>query len=152
MDKNHLWKEIPFVELSPEDRLLVEEARHATTLSYSPYSHFKVGAAVLLENGEIIKGGNQENASYPVGICAERTALATVQNLFPDVPIVALALAARDSKDNLTNEIVTPCGMCRQAIAECEKRYQKHIRVIMSSSDNVIAVDKINDLLPLAFS
>lgn len=152
MDKNHLWKEIPFVELSPEDKLLVEEARHATTLSYSPYSHFKVGAAVLLENGEIIKGGNQENASYPVGICAERTALATAQNLFPNVPIVALALAARDSKDNLTNEIVTPCGMCRQAIAECEKRYQKHIRVIMSSSDNVIAVDKINDLLPLAFS
>lgn len=144
--------ELPVDELMAEDALLVEEARHATALSYSPYSHFRVGAALLLENGEVIKGANQENASYPVGICAERTALATAQNLYPNVPVIAMALAAMNEKGEYTSDFVTPCGMCRQAIAECEKRYQRHIRIIMSSATKVIIADKINDLLPVAFS
>lgn len=137
--------------ITQQDRILVEQAQSATYLSYSPYSHFAVGAAVLLKNGKIIKGANQENVSYPVGICAERTALATAQNLYPDTPIISIALAARDAEGNITNKIITPCGMCRQTIAECEKRYKQDIRIIMSSIDNIIVVDGINNLLPMAF-
>lgn len=138
-------------ELIAEDALLVEEARNATVLSYSPYSHFCVGAAVLLENGKIVKGANQENASYPVGICAERATLATAQNLYPGVPVIAIALAAKDSAGRFTQQPVTPCGMCRQAIAECEKRYNRAIRIVMSAKDSVLIANEINDLLPAAF-
>lgn len=131
---------------------LIAAARSATKLSYAPYSHFHVGAAVLLENGEIIRGGNQENASYPVGICAERSTLATAQNLFPDVPIVAIALAATNDAGELTEEIITPCGMCRQAIAECEKRYEKEIKIIMTSKSEKVVCEGVKHLLPMAFS
>lgn len=151
MNTNIKMPELAIGELLAEDAILVEEARNATSLSYSPYSNFSVGAAVLLENGEIIKGANQENASYPVGICAERSVLSTAQNLYPNVPVIAISLAAKDSNGCFTKNYVTPCGMCRQVIAECEKRYQRHIRIIMASADKVIIADKINDLLPLAF-
>ncbi len=145
-------KKISLAQLNNEDKALVIAAREATNLSYAPYSNFHVGAAVLLGNGEIVKGGNQENASYPVGICAERSVLATAQNLFPNVPIITLALAATNINGEYTNDIVTPCGMCRQAIAENEKRYRQNIRIIMSSKEDVVIVNSINDLLPLAFS
>lgn len=134
------------------DVILAGEAFRATELSYSPYSHFAVGAAVLLENGEVIKGANQENASYPIGICAERSALVTAQNLFPGVPVVAIAIAARDAEGHQTDDIVTPCGMCRQAIFECEKRYGRKVRIIMSSVSEIMSVESIKDLLPMAFS
>lgn len=143
---------IEISELMAEDALLVEEAQNATALSYSPYSHFSVGAAILLENGKIIKGANQENASYPVGICAERATLATAQNLYPGVPVIAIALAAKDAEGHFVGQPVTPCGMCRQAIAECEKRYNRAIRIIMSSKDKVLIANEINDLLPAAFT
>ena len=81
-------KRLTLSELTEEDTILIDAARDATNLSYSPYSHFRVGAAVLLANGKIVKGANQENASYPVGICAERSTIATAHNLFPDLPIV----------------------------------------------------------------
>lgn len=131
---------------------LIEAARSATSLAYAPYSNFHVGAAVLLENGEIVKGGNQENASYPVGICAERGTLATAQNLFPNIPVVAIALAATDAHGVLTSEVVTPCGMCRQAIAECEKRYGKEVKIIMTSKTEKVECSSIKELLPMAFS
>lgn len=137
-------------ELLAEDAVLVEEARKATELSYAPYSDFHVGAAVLLSNGEVVKGANQENASYPCGICAERSALATAQNVFPDVPVVAIALAARRGAV-ITTEPVTPCGMCRQVIAETQKRYQSDIRILMTSSDKVVIANSITELLPLSF-
>ena len=137
-------------ELLAEDAVLVEEARKATELSYAPYSDFHVGAAVLLSNGEVVKGANQENASYPCGICAERSALATAQNVFPDVPVVAIALAARRGSV-ITTEPVTPCGMCRQVIAETQKRYQSDIRILMTSSDRVVIANSITELLPLSF-
>lgn len=137
-------------ELLAEDAVLVEEARKATELSYAPYSDFHVGAAVLLSNGEVVKGANQENASYPCGICAERSALATAQNVFPDVPVVAIALAARRGAV-ITTEPVTPCGMCRQVIAETQKRYQSDIRILMTSSDRVVIANSITELLPLSF-
>lgn len=143
--------EIPISELLAEDALLVEEARHATDLAYAPYSNFKVGAALLLENGEIIKGANQENASYPCGICAERSTIATAQNLYPNVPVIALALAAKTLQNTFTKDYVTPCGMCRQVIAECEKRYQHQIRIIMTSDTKAVIADTINSILPLSF-
>lgn len=145
-------KKISLTQLNNEDKTLVMAAREATNLSYAPYSNFHVGAAVLLSNGEIVKGGNQENASYPVGICAERSVLSTAQNIFPNVPIKALALTATNIKGEYTNDIVTPCGMCRQAIAENEKRYRQNIRIIMSSKEEVVVANSINNLLPLAFS
>lgn len=144
--------EVMIDELMAEDAILVEEARNATILSYSPYSHFAVGAALLLENGEIVKGANQENASYPVGICAERSAMATAQNVFPNVPVIAMALAARNENGAFTEEIVTPCGMCRQAMAELEKRYERHVRVVMSAKQKVVIAENVNDLLPMAFA
>lgn len=142
---------VTITELLAEDALLVEEAQKATMLSYAPYSHFHVGCAVLLSNGEVIRGANQENASYPCGICAERSALATAQNLYPGVPVIAMALAARDS-DHLTDQPVTPCGMCRQVIAETQQRYQSSIRIIMSSGSEAVIAGSIEELLPLAFS
>ncbi len=145
-------KKVDFKELSNADAVLVEKARQATSLSYSPYSHFAVGAAVLLSNGAIVCGANQENASYPVGICAERSTLATAQNLYPGVAVVALALAAKNEKGDFTDDVVTPCGMCRQAIAECKKRYGNDMRIIMTSSSEIFVSDNILDLLPMVFS
>lgn len=145
-------KRILISELREDEAKLVSEAREATKLSYSPYSNFKVGAAVLLENGAIIKGANQENASYPVGICAERATLATAQNLYPNIPIIAIALAATDTIGTYTSDIVTPCGMCRQVIVECEKRYKRDVRIIMSSLKEIVITESVKELLPMAFS
>lgn len=144
--------EIPVNDLLAEDAELVKEAREATALSYSPYSNYSVGVALLLENGKIVKGANQENASYPVGICAERTAIATAQNLYPNVPILSIAIAAKIQDGTFTDDYVTPCGMCRQTIMELEKRYSRNVRILMSSAQNVAIVDTINTLLPLGFS
>jgi len=143
--------EIDIEDLIAEDKMLIEEARKAVSLSYSPYSNFAVGTAILLENGKIVKGANQENASYPVGICAERSTIATAQNIYPNVPVVSIALAAKDCNNQFTEEYITPCGMCRQAISELENRYQRNIRILMSSVNKVAIVDTINTLLPLQF-
>ncbi len=153
MNKRITITEVTIEELFEEDALLINKAREATELSYSPYSNFAVGAAVLLENGEIVKGANQENASYPVGICAERSALATAQNLYPNIPVLALALAARKTgEQTYTNDVVTPCGMCRQFIAEQEQRYQRQVRILMSSSTKVAIANSVEELLPMAFN
>lgn len=143
--------EIKVSDLADDDALLVKEARDATESAFAPYSGFHVGAALLLANGEVVRGGNQENVSYPVGICAERTALATAQNTFPGVPVQAIALAARDSDGNFTADYVTPCGMCRQAIAEVERRYKQPVRVIMTSAEKALIARSISDILPVAF-
>jgi cytidine deaminase len=153
MNKRITITEVTIEELFEEDALLINKAREATELSYSPYSNFAVGVAVLLENGEIVKGANQENASYPVGICAERSALATAQNLYPNMPVLALALAARKTgEQTYTNDVVTPCGMCRQFIAELEQRYQRQVRILMSSSTKVAIANSVEELLPMAFN
>lgn len=152
MKKSLSILEIHIDELLGEDATLVSEARKATELSYSPYSKFAVGAAILLDNGEVLKGANQENASYPVGICAERSVIAMAQNLWPNVPVLSLAIAAKNSEGNFTEQYVTPCGMCRQTIAELEKRYQRNVRILMCSAQKVAIVESINTLLPLGFS
>ena len=138
-------------ELLAEDAQLAQEAKKATLLAYAPYSNFHVGAAVLLENGKIVLGANQENASYPCGICAERSALATAQNLYPNVPVVAMALTAIDKSGKVVSEPVTPCGMCRQVIAETQHRYHSDIRILMLSDSQAVIAGSIDELLPLAF-
>lgn len=145
------WDAMNISNLTPDDALLVHKAQEATHLSYAPYSRFHVGAAVLLRGGIIVQGANQENASYPCGICAERSALATAQNLYPDTPVLAIALAALHEGD-FTPDIVTPCGMCRQVIAETEQRYHTSIRIIMTSRSEAQIVPSINDLFPSSFA
>lgn len=139
-------------ELSAEDRQLVEQAIEATRRSYAPYSHFRVGAAVRLENGEIVIGCNQENAAYPSGLCAERTALFAAGALYPDVPVRVLAVAARGTDGEMTEEPTGPCGSCRQVIIESETRAKHPIRILLYGRRCVYIIDGIRQLMPLTFS
>lgn len=139
-------------ELSAEDRQLVEQAIEATRRSYAPYSHFRVGAAVRLENGEIVIGCNQENAAYPSGLCAERTALFAAGALYPDVPVKVLAVAARGTDGEMTEEPTGPCGSCRQVIIESETRAKHPIRILLYGRRCVYIIDGIRQLMPLTFS
>ena len=139
-------------ELSAEDRQLVEQAIEATRRSYAPYSHFHVGAAVRLENDEIAIGCNQENAAYPSGLCAERTALFAAGALYPDVPVRVLAVAARGTDGEMTEEPTGPCGSCRQVIIESETRAKHPIRILLYGRRCVYIIDGIRQLMPLTFS
>ena len=139
-------------ELSAEDRQLVEQAIEATRRSYAPYSHFRVGAAVRLENGEIVIGCNQENVAYPSGLCAERTALFAAGALYPDVPVRVLAVAARGTDGEMTEEPTGPCGSCRQVIIESETRAKHPIRILLYGRRCVYIIDGIRQLMPLTFS
>lgn len=139
-------------ELSAEDRQLVEQAIEATRRSYAPYSHFHVGAAVRLENGKIVIGCNQENAAYPSGLCAERTALFAAGALYPDVPVRVLAVAARGTDGEMTEEPTGPCGSCRQVIIESETRAKHPIRILLYGRRCVYIIDGIRQLMPLTFS
>ena len=139
-------------ELSAEDRQLVEQAIEATRRSYAPYSHFHVGAAVRLENGEIVIGCNQENVAYPSGLCAERTALFAAGAQYPDVPVRVLAVAARGTDGEMTEEPTGPCGSCRQVIIESETRAKHPIRILLYGRRCVYIIDGIRQLMPLTFS
>lgn len=130
---------------------LLLKAKEAISDSYAPYSNFHVGAAALLENGMVVKGSNQENASSPVGICAERVALSAVSALYPNVPVVALAISVKPKNHSL-NEPVAPCGLCRQSILEYEERFHKSIQVILQGeSGKIIWIDSAKSLLPFSF-
>lgn len=139
-------------ELSAEEQHLVNLAIEATSRSYAPYSHFHVGAAVRLENGEEIIGCNQENAAYPSGLCAERTALFSAGAQFPDVPVRMLAIAARGTDGELQYEPVGPCGSCRQVIIESETRAKNPIRILLYGRKCIYVIDGIRQLMPLSFS
>jgi cytidine deaminase len=137
----------------PEDaRALLKLAVEAAKRAYAPYSHFSVGAALLLENGEIVTGNNQENAAYPSGLCAERVAVFYAHSRFPNLKITAIAICAR-SQSKIIEEPVAPCGACRQSILEFEKISGSPIRIIMSSETGKIYVsDSMANLLPLNFN
>jgi len=137
-------------ELNEEQKSVVEAAKKATFNSYSPYSHFQVGAAALLGNGEIIKGSNQENAAYPSGICAERTALFYANSQFPDQPVRKLAIAAQCGGE-FYQDVITPCGACRQVILESEYRAKSPIEILLVAGDDVWVFNGISGLLPLGF-
>ncbi len=141
-------------ELDLQFQELLTAARSAVTLSYAPYSKFHVGAAILMENGEIVKGGNQENASFPVGICAERVALSVASSLHPLGKVVAVAIAYfNESPGGNHDDILSPCGICRQSIIEVVDRQQADVQILLSSlSGKIIQVESARHLLPLGFS
>ena len=138
-------------ELNAEERQLVEAAKQATDGSYAPYSKFRVGAAVRLKDGTIVTGANQENAAFPSGLCAERTALFAANAQYPDQPVVALAIAARKGRQFLSQPI-PPCGACRQVISGVEDRYGIPIRILLYGTEGVLVSEGISPLLPLRFA
>ena len=139
-------------DLTSTLRQLLQSARQATHTAYAPYSHFHVGAAVLLANGNVIVGVNIENASYPVGICAERSALASAISQFPNEHITALAISVSTPQGN-NDAPAFPCGMCRQFISECEDRNNEPITLVLSGqTGEVLVVKTAKDLLPFSFS
>lgn len=150
MNININIEEYTFDELSADDKQLVEEAIKATENSYAPYSKFNVGAAIRLGDGRIIRGANQENAAYPVGLCAERTAIFAAQANYPEQPIVALAITAKNI-NGLMQHPISPCGSCRQVILEIEERYKQPMRILLHGTDKTFAIKSVRDLLPLCF-
>lgn len=152
MDLNIKYSVATINDLSDADRVLVEQARLATHRSYAPYSKFSVGAAIQLDNGEIITGANQENVAYPSGTCAERTACYYAHALYPDANFSAIAIAARGTDGNEVTLPIAPCGACRQALLEYETLAGKDVRVILTGSEKVIILPSVKSLLPFAFS
>ena len=138
-------------ELDAELRQLVEIAKQKTQDAYCPYSHFHVGAAVLLADGQIVTGANQENAAYPSGLCAERTTLFAANANHPQTPVIALALACY-TNGHFTKDVASPCGACRQVMLETEKRFGTPIKVILYSEAGCYVFDSAADLLPLSFA
>ncbi len=137
--------------LPKQDREMLTSATQAIDGSYAPYSEFHVGAAALLDNGELILGSNQENAAYPSGLCAERVTLFYAKSQFPDAVVKTLAVTAKADHYEIDHPI-TPCGACRQVIAEVQNRQEEKIRVIMKGeTGKVQVVNGIEHLLPLMF-
>ena len=140
-----------YEELCEQDRKLIDAAKHATERSYAPYSRFQVGAAVRLADDVIVTGTNQENAAYPSGLCAERTALFYAGSTHPDKAVVALAIAAY-TEGQFTADPIVPCGACRQVMLEVEQRHQCPIRLLLYGTETICVVeDGVGALLPLAF-
>ncbi|CAM3292737.1 cytidine deaminase [Zobellia roscoffensis] len=138
-------------ELSKEDGKLMSDAIGARKDAYAPYSNFQVGAAVLLENGEVVTGNNQENASYPSGLCAERVAIFYAGAKYPGVGVTAIAITATSINYQLTDP-AAPCGNCRQAISEYEVKQKKPIALMMmGEKGKVFKCNSMADILPLGF-
>ena len=137
-------------QLEAGDRTLAEAAIEATGQSYAPYSNFNVGAAVLFEDGVIIKGANQENAAYPSGLCAERTALFYASSSRPDKAMTGIAIAAGQN-GKLCADPATPCGACRQVMAQYQTKGGVPMKVILVGLEKIWVFDKVDDLLPLIF-
>lgn len=145
------YKEYETSELLPEqDNKLVMTARNAAKDGYAPYSGFRVGAAILLGNGVIITGNNQENAAYPSGLCAERIALFYAAAQYPNVPIISIAVSTLN-RDAAPSDIAKPCGACRQVMAEYEDLTNHKMRIILDSADKIFVIQGIDNLLPFRF-
>lgn len=139
-------------DLEQKDASLLAEARSATQFAYAPYSNFNVGAFGILLNGETVTGTNQENASYPAGICAERTLLSTASSLFPGIGIDTIAISYRNLKGK-SDHPISPCGICRQSLVEFQNRTNRPIRLILSGMEGrVLLIEDASQLLPLVFS
>lgn len=138
-------------ELPKEITLLMQEAINVRKTAYAPYSNFSVGAALLLDNNEIVTGSNQENAAYPSGLCAERTAIYYASAKYPKTKILKMAITA-GSKNQLTNVPIPPCGACRQAIAEYEVKQNTPIEIyFMGETGKIMKSNSLANLLPLVF-
>jgi cytidine deaminase len=139
-------------ELKREDALLLNQARSALGDAYAPYSHFRVAAAARLANGQILIGTNQENASFPAGICAERTLLSAASSIYPGIPIEVLAISY-DNENGASDRPISPCGICRQSLQEFEQRSSRPIRLILGGREGeVFILPQAGKLLPLAFT
>ncbi|GAA0543148.1 cytidine deaminase [Chitinophaga japonensis] len=139
-------------ELDADDAALLQAARKVTERAYAPYSNFRVGAVMRLANGQLVSGTNQENASFPAGICAERTALSAASSLFPGEPVQAIAISYQHPEGN-SHQPISPCGICRQSLAEYELRQQQPIRLILGGqSGKVLVIPAATQLLPFSFS
>jgi len=145
-------KECQRDDLTEEERQLVDEAIEATERSYAKYSQFHVGASVILQNGVHVMGCNQENAAFPAGICAERTAIFAAGAQYPDQPVRMLAIAARNTQGELTDEPVSPCGTCRQVMIETETRFRQPVRILLYGRRRIFVMDGIRQLMPLSFT
>jgi cytidine deaminase len=138
-------------ELSIQEQELVANAKEAFTTAYAPYSGFLVGASVLLDNGKIVNGSNQENVAYPSGLCAERVAMFYAGAKFPNAKIKAIAVSVI-SKSFKVTDVISPCGACRQVMAEYEQKQEDNIKVILHSpTDEVLIASAVKDLLPFMF-
>ena len=134
------------------DAWLLGEAIKVTQHAYAPYSHFQVGAIARLTNGEIVAGSNQENASFPIGLCAERVLLATAASLYPNVVIETIAISYHNDNGE-SDHPISPCGICRQSLLEYESRVNHPIRLILGGMEGqVYIIDKAAMLLPLSFT
>jgi cytidine deaminase len=146
------WQEFENLEeMTLPDRELVHAAIEASEKAYAPYSKFSVGAALRLSDGMILTGTNVENAAFPSGVCAERTVMSYSTSNYPDSKAEALAIAAR-TPEGLSDEPVSPCGNCRQVIAEEEFRSQTNIRIILYGKSRIMVFEKGEYLLPVQFS
>lgn len=137
-------------ELGPEDRELASEAIAAMQGSYAPYSHFNVGAAVRMSNSQIVRGANQENAAFPSGMCAERTAMFAASARYPDKEMRSIAIAG-GVYGRLTDEPCTPCGACRQVMAQYQTKAGKPMSVIMLGAKRIWKFERVDDILPFIF-
>ncbi len=141
-----------YTQFSEEEKKLFRLAKKASEHAHVPYSHFQVGAAVLMENGQVYSGSNQENAAYPSGLCAERVTLSYAGANSPNVAVKGIAVIAQYNGD-FVKELVAPCGGCRQVMAEYEHKYNHDIKIyIMGKGDRVMVVNTVKDLLPFGFS
>ncbi len=138
-------------ELPAEYKLLMEKAAEATKSSYAPYSKFNVGAAVLMGNGEIVTGSNQENAASPSGLCAERVALFAAHHNYPSSPVKAIAIIGSQN-GILTSTLTYPCAACLQVLLESQKRAGAPIAVIVGSAGKIQVMESVDALLPFSFS
>ena len=139
-------------ELEEKDALLLKKAIDISAKAYAPYSHFHVGAVARLTSGEYIHGTNQENASFPVGICAERVLLASASTMFPDLPIESIAISYQ-SEGSKSDHPIAPCGMCRQALNEYEGRMNHPIKLILGGMEGpVYVIPNVSSLLPFSFT
>ncbi len=139
-------------ELNSEDAILLTNARAVTRNAYAPYSNFYVGAVAILNNGEIVTGTNQENASYPAGLCAERVLMSSASSLFPNVAIKTMAISYHN-RNGKSGHPISPCGICRQSLTEFADRTGQSIRIILSGQEGeVMIIENAASLLPLAFS
>jgi cytidine deaminase len=139
-------------ELSEQDSFLLDKARQASENAYAPYSDFRVGAAVLLDNNIIVTGNNQENASYPLGLCAERVALFSAMSQYPEQKVLTIAVYGNPKHFELKHYL-PPCGGCRQVMLEYELKGKQKIRMLLAgNSGKIMMVEGIDNLLPFQFS
>lgn len=137
-------------ELASADKAVAEAAIAATSTSYAPYSNFNVGAAVMMDDGEIVSGSNQENAAYPSGLCAERTAMFYANASRPEKDMIKIAIAGSQNRI-LCKSPATPCGACRQVMAQYQAKSGKPMQIILVGSEKIWKFEKVDDILPLIF-